>query len=594
MRRAFVLAVLLVISYSAAGFVQETESEKIIINPKQVTEATFRIVQSGTLEISGSIRNANITLHIPQDSESVKVVAEKYSFISDQYGNKLVFLEWANPSGAVSYRIDTVVKNGAFYAADKAISVAKDFTGENSQMVFTPALRELAFPYEKSLERVAELTALVYGHVDYDLSLVGQLKPSDWVHDNRRGVCVEFSNLLGSLLRISGIPTRYIVGYAYSAVQNKLIGHTWLEVLAADGSWIPFDPTWLEGGYLDATHIKTAVREDANQTELLSYVGIGKINWIKNTDEIEMLGYKTGNVTAAAVEASRPFINDFGYIKTNLKTSSCTIVSINASSCLSGGSSMLDIYDRERKFWACDSTELYWFFKPRSGLKENFIYTCPVVIYDQTGLQEAVNVTVSGARETGSVAIIGPGKAAINEAFSLTAEADGNFIFYSPQLGRNSGKTWSLKLGKPGEYKFYLYSNGALAQKTVSIVKEKEFNITVDVPRNATLGGTFLANVTVKNLAPRQKPATVRVFYDNATESRQLSFKPGETKAIIFNFTAFSEGNRKVEAVVEADGATGYSSSLYVYNPVVKAWWERIIGDVISFMIELVSKIKLL
>lgn len=582
---------LAIIPYSFADFRQETESEKIAINPKQITEASFKIVQSGILEISGDIANANITMHVPQDAESVKIEAERYDFVSDKYGNRLVLLSWKNPKGRIEYSIESIVKSRAFYAGEKGISGTKDFTAENSQMAFTAALREVAFPYERSMERAAELTEWVHDYVDYDLAFVGQLKPSDWVYDNRRGVCVEYSNLLGSLLRISGIPTRYVVGYAYSAVQNKLVGHTWVEVLADDGTWVPFDPTWLEGGYLDATHIKTAVREDANQTEQMLYFGSGKIGWIKNSDEIEILDYKVNNITSAALTASSATIGGYGYIKADVRPGSCTIVDINASSCSSEGSSMLGIFDGERKFWACGEKEVYWFFKVKAGMRENYIYTCPVAVYDQTGLQETVNVTVSGRQKPENVFIGGPDTAKINEEFSLLAEADG-FIFYSPQLGKHEGKAWNLKLNRPGEYKFYLYSGSSLAEKTVNVLKEKEFNITIYLPTNATLHGTFLANVSVKNLAGSRK-GTIAVFYDGVEEKQQLDFNPAEEKIAVFNLTASSIGVQKVTATVESGSISGYSASIYVYNPVQKEWWQKIIDDFIMLIIRLYSSIRI-
>ena len=141
---------------------------------------------------------------------------------------------------------------------EKAIGFDATYLKENDQVRFTPELRKTAFPFERSLKRAAELAIWVNNYIYYDLGLVGELKPSDWVYENRRGVCVEYANLLSALLKISGIPTRYVVGYAYSSVESKLIGHAWVEILASDGSWIPLDPTWLEAGYLDVNALVPA------------------------------------------------------------------------------------------------------------------------------------------------------------------------------------------------------------------------------------------------------------------------------------------------------------------------------------------------
>ena len=130
--------------------------------------------------------------------------------------------------------------------------------------------------------------------MEYDKTLVGEKMPSNWVFDNKRGVCAEYSTLLAALLRVSGIPTRYVIGYAYTNIDKDFIPHAWVEVLSANGEWIPFDPTWLQGGYVDATHVKTANLIDGNHTEnMIRYSG-GKISkWTRPISEaVQTAGLK--------------------------------------------------------------------------------------------------------------------------------------------------------------------------------------------------------------------------------------------------------------------------------------------------------------
>lgn len=578
------LSFLLIISYSVADFRQETKSQELDINPKQVTEANFKIIKSGTLEVTGNILNASLLLHLPQKGiELFNVEAENFEFINDEYGNRLILLTWKNPKSKINYKVETFVKSEAFFTEDKSLINTKEFTNENSQMTFTPAFREIAFPFENNLEKVAKLTTLVNDRIEYDLSLVGQLKSSDWVYDNQRGVCVEYANLLGSLLRISDISTRYIVGYAYSNVQNKLIGHTWVEVLADDGTWIPFDPTWLQGGYLDATHIITAIREDANQTEKISYFGNGNIDWKINEDEIEIINLTLENVTSVTLESETFPINGYGYVKANLNTRGCTIVDINLSSCISENGKMLNILDDRRSIWTCNQEEIYWFFDIDQSLNERSKYTCPTIAYDQTGLEEIINISIEKIKNIEDITINGPSSVKINQEFSLEAPDLSEFIFYSPDFGKNENSIWNLKIDKPGNYKFYLYSNNALAEKTISVNKEKEFDISASTQKNTTSGGTFLVNVIVENIMDKSNSGKLKIFYEGKIQEREITFNPNESKNIIFNLTASEIGNKKIEAFIESDSIEGYSTSIYVYELEEIVWWQKLINDIISF-----------
>lgn len=65
------------------------------------------------------------------------------------------------------------------------------------------------------------------------------------------GVCMEYADLLLTLLRSKGIPTRAVYGDGIgSRVERKLkgIGHQWVGVWFPERGWVPVDPTWSEEG----------------------------------------------------------------------------------------------------------------------------------------------------------------------------------------------------------------------------------------------------------------------------------------------------------------------------------------------------------
>jgi len=268
---AFVLSLLLIISLSYAQ----------IENPKDVDYVKARIIQSGSLIPDGPIKSANLTIQIPQVRESIDVEIygdnqATHKIIKDTFGNEILLLELSSFEDTVSYRIETIVKSNAHFSENGQVGYDEKYLQQTDSIILSPEITNAAYPFEKSLVKAAELTKFVNDYMTYDLSLVGERKSSVWAFENKRGVCVEYANLLTALLRATGIPTRYVNGYSYSVKENKFVGHTWIEVLIDNGDWVPFDPTWLEGGYLDATHIKTGAMLDNKQENVLIYSGAGK------------------------------------------------------------------------------------------------------------------------------------------------------------------------------------------------------------------------------------------------------------------------------------------------------------------------------
>ncbi|MBN2016376.1 transglutaminase domain-containing protein [Candidatus Dojkabacteria bacterium] len=63
-------------------------------------------------------------------------------------------------------------------------------------------------------------------------------------------VCMEYSDLLITLLRAQGIPARAAFGYGFdpkSEGQNQE-GHQWVEAYVPNVGWVPIDPTWGDTG----------------------------------------------------------------------------------------------------------------------------------------------------------------------------------------------------------------------------------------------------------------------------------------------------------------------------------------------------------
>lgn len=85
------------------------------------------------------------------------------------------------------------------------------------------------------------------------------------------GVCQDFAHLLLGVVRMRGLPARYVSGYLVPngaasphAKQEEVIGgqasHAWMEVLMQNSSWIGFDPTL--GQPVGLRHVRVAYGRD--------------------------------------------------------------------------------------------------------------------------------------------------------------------------------------------------------------------------------------------------------------------------------------------------------------------------------------------
>ena len=103
--------------------------------------------------------------------------------------------------------------------------------------------------------RLAEWTKT---NIDYDLNTLTAkaVQNSEWVLQNRKGVCDELTTLFISFLRSQGIPARFVSGMVYTNLGYDWGPHGWAEVYFPGVGWVPYDPTFGQYGFVDPSHVK--------------------------------------------------------------------------------------------------------------------------------------------------------------------------------------------------------------------------------------------------------------------------------------------------------------------------------------------------
>jgi len=563
-KKVIIIFITCILAFSAIGFADNSD------NPRAYDSIKVKLTQSGQM-VTKDIRNLNISLYIPQENViSIVVTAEgaNWGYIYDEYDNKIVFIEWEDADSIVTYKIETTVQNVVkpMYT-EKPIGYDPVFVKGTDYIIIDDEIQKIAYPYENSLEGVSKLTEWVHNYMTYDLDYVGRDSTSTEILETKRGVCSAYSKLLAALLRSKNIPTKFVVGYAYSGVQKKFIPHAWNEVLTTEG-WVPFDPTWLQGGFVDATHIKTGGMLDAESTTKVSYTrtsSLGYVDWSEVQGTFEILDHSTESPVKLDITAKRSlFSNSFGYAKVTLDSDKCLISEIKAVSCVDEISEPIFSFLYEnRTIWSCEKQDVFFFFSQASSRQD---YICPVTVFDQIGSTASVNVTVFDKGEHTSIHISGPDSVKIGEYFQIVSSEKEDNIFYSPEFGQHNDDTWDLKINKPGLYNFYLYSDGALAMKAIQAEQEKEFLLSLDMPKNITQYGTFIAHVDIRNLQNKEKTADIVFNLGNQKLSRVVPFTQGQQKRVSFNMTAQYLGEQEIKIHARSDALSTYTSSILVYR----------------------------
>jgi transglutaminase-like putative cysteine protease len=134
----------------------------------------------------------------------------------------------------------------------------------------TPLLH--AFAREIGLDRGADpltvlrrLTQAVFDGFAYTPSATRVDSPIDDALQSRAGVCQDFAHIMTTLVRLLGIPCRYVSGYLSpdAAVPDRSAAgatHAWIEAWLPELGWVGFDPT--NNVIAGSRHIVVAVGRD--------------------------------------------------------------------------------------------------------------------------------------------------------------------------------------------------------------------------------------------------------------------------------------------------------------------------------------------
>ena len=107
--------------------------------------------------------------------------------------------------------------------------------------------------YAGALNTAAQIAQLLALHTQYDLNTPAPPEGEDFVvyflEETRRGYCVHYATTAALLLRLEGIPARYVSGYAATIPESGAAqvldsnAHAWVEIYLDGYGWYPVEVT---------------------------------------------------------------------------------------------------------------------------------------------------------------------------------------------------------------------------------------------------------------------------------------------------------------------------------------------------------------
>ena len=131
----------------------------------------------------------------------------------------------------------------AFYLLPKNYSLrgnVKNIIQSNAPEIISLA-QEITDGIMSDFEKARAISNWVARNIRFDSSRIGKGDDALLVLETRRTTCNGFSALTIALLRATGIPSKYVEGYALGIPRGP---HAWVEAFV-DDRWVIIDPTWM-------------------------------------------------------------------------------------------------------------------------------------------------------------------------------------------------------------------------------------------------------------------------------------------------------------------------------------------------------------
>ena len=238
-------------------------------------------------------------------------------------------------------------------------------------------------------------------NIKYDLNTLtaNAVQKSSWVLRNKEGVCDEITNLFISFLRSVGIPARFVSGEVYSSLSGEWGGHGWAEVYFPGYGWVPFDVTFGQYGWIDASHIKLAENVDSGDPSV-------EYRWLAKDVELDFseLDIKVGLIGKLGIMEDKillsvePLFKEarFGsYIPVKVRAENLQNYYVSESVYVSNAPGLVGSNVKEILLKPNEVKEIYWSLEIAKNLDRDYVYSSSVIVKDSFGGSDSALIKYS-------------------------------------------------------------------------------------------------------------------------------------------------------------------------------------------------------
>ena len=585
---------LLIILFSTPAFAE-------ITNPQLIDKMQAEITEFGSIDVSGNVNEIQLNLSIPQEdiyqkidnfevSDGNGICSNKcsYKFVFDKFGNKILNINWKNPSKDINFSVKSIVSVNRRYSTEK--KTYSEFLKPTTLVQSTDSdIADIASKARGSdFERVAYLSKWINENIKYNTVYSDVNIPAKDILRLKIGVCKEFSNLLVSFLRNLGYYSAVAVGYVhpgkiYTGV--NFLPHGWIETYNEEG--ILSDPTWGEVGYLDATHIKFATFPDSSWTFSSIYsTGFGNfiVNLKNSNVSIKLLSSEERSLLSFTSKLLENNLwKGYAVLKTDISANECLLTKFDIKSCSSDEGEFLEKVNKENITYFCNEKSIFTIFKI-PDLKANMRYNCPIAVLVYGGEQKNIPLTLSLGEQYYTELTVD--KTTVSPHEGLTAQAPNSYIFTD---NGDYGSDFLEIFSQYYDFNVYSYNKGALDQQRISVVAIKPLEALLIVNETAYVGKDLLITVQIKSLTNYSQMVTIK--FKEQVQREYLK----DLKNFTFNFTPQNKNDNLIQVIVStSDFSTSLSKQITVIEEkssidIVANIFEVIFKAIYDFIIWLIS-----
>ena len=196
-----------------------------------------------------------------------------YSFsIHEPHPSLIVTARSLVECGPVPQPAPMPMQFGEFLLEDSARNSSEyDFLNASRHVPFSEPMRKffwLAKPdtTEDVGKYAIRVVTFIRDQFEYEPGMTKVQSTADEMLTVGGGVCQDFAHVTIGVLRLAGIPARYVSGYLAPAAKQAAASvgaqasHAWLEAQLPGQGWTGFDPT--NGCLVDERHIRVAIGRD--------------------------------------------------------------------------------------------------------------------------------------------------------------------------------------------------------------------------------------------------------------------------------------------------------------------------------------------